>query len=191
MSINMNFQLLGLCVSNTNFLANHQSDWKSSKRPCKSLNSWLTHVDLPSRKKTQSGSAKKLSLVLAQRMWSWREDREGYGRAICWGLQGFVGALHNRKLGSHCLQALKQQAYPVSPPLWPCDNDRDMWPITDKRPSRVRFFWGKECIRFWIPSIFALWPLLLRCLMDGRLLPWLPNDWQHPEFTQRSRMSSV
>lgn len=94
---------------------------------------------------------------------------------MCWGLQQFVGALHNRKLGSHCLQGLKQQAYPVSPPLWPCDNGRDMWPIIDKRQRRgggffFSFFWGKERQHFWIRSISALRPLLLRWLWDYRFL---------------------
>lgn len=154
---------VGLCVSNTNFLSNHQQIWTHSQDLASVSSVDLTYVYFPLGK--QRLSIKSTCVCPTHVKFKERQGR--ICSVMCWGLQRFVGALHNRKLGTHCLQGLKQQAYPVIPPLWPCDNDGDMWPIIDKRQGRgvfFSFFWGKECQRFWIPSISAPVPLLLRWL---------------------------
>lgn len=73
--------------------------------------------------------------------------KAGQGRicyVMCWGLQHFIGLLHNRKPGTHCLPGLKQQACPVLPPPLPCDTKEDMWPIEDKKAGGWGVFEGRN-----------------------------------------------
>lgn len=82
--------------------------------------------------------------------------KAGQGRmchVICWGLQHFIGVLHNRKPGTYCPPGLKQQACPVLPPSLPCDTDGDMWPTIDKKKKGGGGVFEGRNACFWTPSI--------------------------------------
>lgn len=111
--------------------------------------------------------------------------KERQGRicsVMCWGLQRFAGALHNRKLGTHCLQGLKQQACPVRPPPWPCDNDGDMWPIIDKRQGSggAGFFFLREGMPAFLDPVHLCSRATSAEVVMGLLFPSRPNYRQYP-----------
>lgn len=135
-----------------------QSIWTSSidhmVLPC-----WFNLYVLPSEESSNLLSRKKRRKKKPRVCPTHVKFKAGQGRicyVMCWGLQHFIGLLHNRKPGTHCLPGLKQQACPVLPPPLPCDTKEDMWPIIDKKAGGWGGgggVWGKECMCFWTPSI--------------------------------------
>lgn len=107
---------------------------------------------------------------------------------MCWGLQHFNAVLHNRKPGTHCLPALKQQACPVLPPPLPCDTGGGHV-IIDKRGWRGL----KEGMHAFLDPIHLHLhsrPVLLRWFWDCSFL-FSARCTLYLTFKKRCRMSSV